>query len=45
MVREKLSTSEGTLNCGGREATDHIYQSYSGASTNKIRMEYKLTYL
>lgn len=41
MVCEKLSTSEGTLDCKGSEAPDHLYQSCSGTLTYKISIEYK----
>lgn len=41
MVRERLSTSEGSLDCKGSEAPDHLYQSCSGILTYKISIEYK----
>ena len=41
MACEKLSTSEGTLDCKGSEAPDHLYQSCSGTLTYKISIAYK----
>ena len=41
MVCEKLSTFEGTLNCTGSEAPDHIYQRCSGNLSYNISIEYK----
>ena len=41
MVCEKLSTSEGKLDCKGSEAPDHLYQRCSGTLTYKISIGYK----
>ena len=41
MDREKISISEGKLDCKGSEAPDHIRQSCSGTLTYKISIEYK----
>jgi hypothetical protein len=41
MACEKLSTSEGTLDCKGSEAPDHPYQSCSGTLIYKINITYK----
>lgn len=41
MICKKLSISEGTLDCKGSEAPDHLYQSCSGTLTYKISIAYK----
>lgn len=41
MVCKKLSISEGTLDCKGSEAPDHLYQSCFGTLTYKISIAYK----
>ena len=41
MVRECEKFVEGSLNCEGSEAPDHIYQKCTGILTYKISLEYK----
>jgi hypothetical protein len=41
MEREKISISEGTLDCKGSEAPDHLYQRCSGTLNYKISIGYK----
>lgn len=40
MACEKLSTSEGILDCKGSEAPDHIRQSCSGTLTYNVNVAY-----
>lgn len=40
MDREKISISEGTLDCKGSEAPDHISQSCSGTLTYNVNVAY-----
>ncbi len=41
MARECEKFVEGSLNCEGSEAPDHIYQKCTGILTYKISIEYK----